>query len=100
MSLSVSQSIARGLFQLLRQDQKFLSLDLVLRDENFSSNLMFRDKSEIFFHQSRASRREREFLLSVSFFETRMRISVFTLVLPDENENNVEKQDTVCGGVG
>ena len=49
---------------------------------------MFRDESEIFSHQSRALRQEREFLLSVSFFETR--ISVLTLVLRDENENNVE----------
>ena len=56
----------------------------------FAYNLMFRDENG-FFHQSRASRREREFLLSVSFFETRMRISVFTLVLRDEKENNVEK---------
>ena len=87
-----------------RRDREFLPFSLMLRDEieNFclsvscfetrmriwSYNLMFRDESEIFSHQSRASRREREFLLSVSFFETR--ISVLTLVLWDENENNVE----------
>ena len=34
-----------------RRDREFLSLGLVIRDEN-----------EIFFHQSRASRRDREFL--------------------------------------
>ena len=49
---------------------------------------MLRDENENFYFQSHASRREREFLLSVSFFETR--ISVLTLVLRDENENNVE----------
>jgi hypothetical protein len=37
------------------------------------------------------------FCLSVSFFETRMRISVFTLVLRDENENNVEKNVLLLG---
>jgi len=37
------------------------------------------------------------FRLSVSFFETRMRISVFTLVLRDENENNVEKNVLLLG---
>ena len=59
---------------------------------------MFRDESEIFSHQSRASRREREFLLSVSCIETRTRISVLTLVLRDENENNVEAGAMQGGG--
>ena len=49
---------------------------------------MLRDENENFYFQSHASRREREFLLSVSFFETR--ISVLTLVLRDQNKNNVE----------
>ena len=56
---------------------RFFLISLVLWGENGS-----------FYFQSHASRREREFFLSVSFFETR--ISVLTLVLWDENENNVE----------
>ena len=61
---------------------------------------MFRDESEIFCHQSRASRRDREFLpfslmlrdeienfcLSVSCFETRMRIFSYNLMFRDESE--------------
>ena len=67
------QSIARGLFQLSRRDREFLPFSLMLRDEI------------------------ENFCLSVSFFETRMRISVFTLVLRDENENNVEKNVLLLG---
>ena len=62
-------------------------------------------RSRISSFQSHASRRDREFLPfslmfrdeienffpSVSCFETRSRISVFTLVLRDETEKNVEK---------
>ena len=73
-----------------RRDREFLSLGLVLRDEN-----------ENFFLQSHVSRRERDFLSSVSCFETRSRISSFQshasrrdreflslgLILRDENEN-------------
>ena len=68
-----TQSIARGLFQLSRRDREFLPFSLMLRDEI------------------------ENFCLSVSFFETRMRISVFTLVLRDENENNVEKNVLLLG---
>ena len=66
-----------------RRDREFLSFGLVLRDanENFSYNLVFRGENENCFYHSRASRREREFLLSISRFETRMRISVFSLML-------------------
>ena len=75
--ISSFQSCASG------RDREFLSFGLVLRDanENFSYNLVFRGENENCFYQSRASRREREFLLSISRFETRMRISVFSLML-------------------
>ena len=57
-----------------RRDREFLSLGLVLRDEN--ENLIL---------QSHVSRRERDFFSSVSCFETRTRIFTFSLILRDEN---------------
>ena len=81
-----------------RRDWQFLSFCLLLRDENenFSYNLMFRDEIENSWLHSRASRWDREFrsrtrmriFLTISCFETRLRISGFTLMLRDENENN------------
>ena len=59
-----------------RRDREFLSLGLVLRDEN--ENLIL---------QSHVSRRERDFFSSVSCFETRTRIFTFSLMHRDENEN-------------
>ena len=57
-----------------RRDREFLSLGLVLRDEN--ENLIL---------QSHVSRREQDFFSSVSCFETRTRIFTFSLILRDEN---------------
>ena len=57
-----------------RRDREFLSLGLVLRDEN--ENLIL---------QSHVSRRERDFFSSVSCIESRTRIFTFSLILRDEN---------------
>ena len=56
------QSIARGLFQLSRRDREFLPFSLMLRDEI------------------------ENFCLSVSCFETRMRIFSYNLMFRDESE--------------
>ena len=59
--------------------QHLLHLLLLAEHAGNLISLVLRDENENFCFQSHASRREREFLLSVSFFETR--ISVLTLVL-------------------
>ena len=114
---SPPQSIARGLFQLSRQDREFLPFSLKLRDkiENFflsvscfetrsrissfqshasrrdreflSLGLVLRDENENLILQSHVSRQERDFFSSVSCFETRTRIFTFSLMHRDENEN-------------
>ena len=61
------QSIARSIFQLSRRDREFLPFSLMLRDEIENFFPLF------------------------SCFETKSRISVFTLVLWDETKKNVEK---------
>ena len=67
--MKTNTAFTRGPFQLSRQDQEFRSFGLMLRDKN-----------ENLFLQSHASRQEREFLLSLLCFETRMKISVFSLM--------------------
>ena len=80
--MKTNTAFTRGPFQLSRQDQEFRSFGLMLRDKNenlFLQSHVSRQERD-FFYQSRTLRREREFLLSLLCFETRMKISVFSLM--------------------
>ena len=70
------QSMTRCLFQLSRRDREFLPFSLMLRDEIenfFPSVSCFETRSRISSLRSHASRRDREFLSSLSRFNTRPR---------------------------
>merc|ERR1712090_88181 len=69
-----TQSIARCHFLLSRRDREFLPFSLMLRDEieNFFPSVSgFETRSRISSLRSHAPRRDREFLSSLSCFETR-----------------------------
>ena len=52
---------------------KFLEIVCLFFSRNLNENLNFRDENGNIFYQSRVSRREREYFLSISCFETRTR---------------------------